>query len=311
MAQHLIHVGYPKSGSTFLQAWFEQHPDLCYAPGGVGGFPDVYAMCRMPDPSYRYYVTSSEGLSTPHRSTGGLQLEGGGERGGLPERIKDAQADVCALLKTLFPGSRILVVTRGFRDIVLSGYSQYVRSGGTQHLDGMIRDLADRLADDTGHYYDYDYLVGLYAAAFGADNVIVLPYELLRDDQPRFLRVLEERLGLPHREVRVGRVNASLSPEELYWYPVISRAVSAAASRLGGRRSARVYRWYVRGTFENRLRPLVRVLARARPGRAVTDADFPEEFLRHCVGRAERLRGDPLYAAYAAEYLWEGEGTTA
>ena len=308
MAQHLIHVGYPKAGSTFLQAWFEQHPELRYAPGGVGGFRDVYAMCRMPDTSYRYYVTSSEGLSTPHGSTGGLQLEGGGERGGLPERIKEAQADVCTLLRTLFPGSRVLLVTRGFRDVILSGYSQYVRSGGTQHLDGMIRDLADRLADDAGHYYDYDYLVGLYAAAFGAENVIVLPYELLRDDQPRFLAVLEERLGLSHREVQLGRVNASLSPEELYWYPVISRAVSAAASRLGGRRSARVYRWYVRGTFESRLRPLVRLLERVKPGRRVSVKDFPENVLRYCEGKASRLRGDPLYAPYAAEYLWEEEG---
>ncbi|MEW5931128.1 MAG: hypothetical protein AB1941_26990 [Gemmatimonadota bacterium] len=304
MAEHLIHVGYPKAGSTFLQAWFEQHPEIRYAHGGVGGFHDVYAMCRMPDPGYRYYVTSSEGLSTPHGSTGGLQLEGGGERGGLPERIKDAQAQVCALLKTLFPESRVLLVTRGFRDIVVSGYSQYVRNGGTRHLEGMCRALGERLADDAGHYYDFDYLVRLYAEAFGRDRVIVLPFELLRDDQPRFLAVLEERLGLSHHPVRMGRVNASLSPEELYWYPVISRAVSAAAERLGGR-GDRLYRWYARRVFDGRLGPLARALARARPGRRITAADLPEDVLSLCEGRAELLRGDPLYAPYAAEYLWE------
>lgn len=307
MAQHLIHVGYPKAGSTFLQAWFERHPELCYAPGGVGGFHDVYAMCRLPGTTYRYYVTSSEGLSSPHRSTGGLRLEGGGERGGLPDRIKENQADVCTLLKTLFPGSRVLIVTRGFRDIVLSGYSQYVRSGGTLRLDGMCRMLADRLADDVHHYYDFDYLIRLYAAAFGEESVIVLPYELLRDDPARFLAELEGRLGLSHRDVEIGRVNASLSPEELYWYPVISRAVSAAVSRLGPGRSERAYGWYARRAFDNRLRPLVRALARVRPGRRITRADLPEEFLACCAGKADLLRGDPLYAPYAAEYLWEDE----
>ncbi|MBV9774691.1 MAG: hypothetical protein JO040_12115 [Gemmatimonadetes bacterium] len=305
MTRHLIHVGYPKAGSTFLQEWFERHPELRYAPGGLGGFHDVYAMCQLPESSYRYYVTSCEGLSAPHRSTGGLRLEGSGEQGGLPERIKDAQADVCALLKTLYPDSRVLVVTRGFRDIILSGYSQYVRNGGVEHLEGMCRRLAGHLGDDALHYYDFDYLIRLYAGAFGAENVIVLPYELLRDDRDRFIAVLEERLGLTHREIEIGRVNASLSPEELYWYPVISRAVRTAAERLGPARSERVYRWYARRTFDNRLRPLVGLLARVKPGRKITAADFPDELLDHCVGKAELLRDDPLYAPYAAEYLWD------
>jgi len=34
MAKHLIHIGYPKAGRTFLQAWFQQHPELCYVPEG-------------------------------------------------------------------------------------------------------------------------------------------------------------------------------------------------------------------------------------------------------------------------------------
>jgi|GEM_PF-5080405 len=42
MRGHLIHIGFPKSGSTFLQEWFRQHPQLFYAPGGLGGFYNVY-----------------------------------------------------------------------------------------------------------------------------------------------------------------------------------------------------------------------------------------------------------------------------
>ena len=310
MAGHLIHVGYPKAGSTFLQEWFARHPELRYAPAGLGGFRDVYELCQVGGRRCRYYVTSFEGISSPYTGTGRASFEEGGKRGGLPDRIKDAQAEVCAVLKTLYPGSRVLIVTRGFRDIALSGYSRYVSAGGVLHLVEMCRYFADRLGEDVHDQYDFDYLIRLYADAFGRENLIVLPYELLRDDQPRFVRVLEERLELEHVEIDPGRVNASLSPEELYWYPVISRAVLGAASRLGPRRRERVYRWYVRRTEDNRLRSLVGLLSRLRPGRKVTRADFPDELQSHCRGKASLLRDDPLYAPYAAEYLWDGEGAT-
>lgn len=301
MAQHLIHIGYPKAGSTFLQAWFESHPELRYAHAGLGGFQDVYAMCRLEETTYRYYVTSCEDLSSPHGSTEGLP----GETAGQPERIKDAQAEVCALLKTLYPGSRILIVTRGFREIAFSGYSQYVRFGGVQHLEGMVGMYLDRLGEDADHYYDFDHLVGLYADAFGPENLIVLPFELLRDDQARFLAVLEEALGVSHVEVELGRVNPTLSPEELYWYPVISRLAESVAARLGPRRSRRVFHRYVDIPFRNRLRPLIRMLARLSPSRRIDRDDFPEGLLSQCVGKADGLRDHPLYAPYAREYLWD------
>lgn len=305
MTRHLIHVGYPKSGSTFLQRWFERHPLLHYAEGGVAGFRNVYQMCHTDRTPYRYHVTSCEGLSTPHDRMGAFRMHGVGEVSDAVSGIKDRQAEVCDRLSTLYPGSYILVVTRGFREMVFSGYSQYVRTGGRMSRDEVYESIAERLFIDEHHSYDFDYLIGLYEEAFGAENVIVLPYELLRDDQRRFMRVLEDRLGLEHVELNVGRVNPSLAPEELYWYPVISRGVSAVASRLGPTRSGKVYGWYARKTYDNRLRPLISLLSRMRPGRKVTAEDFPCEILDHCVGKAERLRDDPLYAPYAREYLWD------
>ncbi|MCA1631246.1 MAG: sulfotransferase [Acidobacteria bacterium] len=305
MAQHLIHIGYPKAGSTFLQAWFERHPEIRYAPGGLGGFSDVYELARPSDRVYAYYVTSFEGLATPHESAGGVRLEFGGAEPERVDRIKENQSGVCSLLKSIYPGSRVLIVTRGFRGMIVSAYSQSVRMGGRLHMDGMCRKLAERLSQDAHHYYDYDFLIRLYADAFGEENLIVMPYELLRDDQDGFLAALEERLGLGRVEIKLGRVNPSLSPEELYWYPLISRAVSSAASRLGAARFRRIYTWYVRQTLENRLRHLIKVLRFLRPGGKITGDDFPAEILSYCEGKATLLEGQPLYTPYAAEYLWE------
>lgn len=304
MARHLIHVGYGKAGSTFLQAWFAAHPELRYAPGGLGGFRDVYELSRPSGRTYKYYVTSYEGLSLPVRSAGGMHLDFASARPVPETGAKEKQAEVCAVLKSLYPDSRVLIITRGFKGLIISGYSECVRLGTRLHLDGVCREFSQCLRVDDDHYWDFDYLIRLYGEAFGEENLIVMPYELLRDDQDRFLSILEERLGMEHAEVRPGRLNPSLSPEELYWYPLISRAVSAAA-RLGGARFQKIYRWYVGRILNNRLRPLVKVLRLLRPGGKITAADFPDEILLYCRGKATLLKERPLYAPYAAEYLWD------
>jgi hypothetical protein len=307
MTQHLIHIGYPKAGSTFLQEWFERHPELRYAPGGLGGFHNVYEIAQPSETTYKYYVTSFEGLSTPHKSAGGIRLDFGGADTEPPEPFRENQASVCAVLKCLYPGSRILIITRGFKGMIISAYSQFVRMGGRVHLREMCRTLSERRHNDGQHYHDFDYIIRLYGEAFGEENLILMPYELLRDDQNRFLAVLEETLGLEHVDIKLGRVNPSLSPEELYWYPLISRAVSAGASRLGAARFQRVYSWYVSQTLNNRLRRFIKLLRLLRPDRKITEADFPLEVLRHFEGQATRLKDHPLYAPYFAEYLWDGE----
>jgi len=304
MAKHLIHIGYPKAGSTFLQAWFQQHPELCYVPGGLGGFHNIYEICQPSELSFKYFVTSCEGISSPHKDTGRFRLDEGHRIQKRPEPIKQGQQKVCSVLSTLYPGSSILVITRGFKGMLMSGYSQYIRSGGVMHLDEMCMQFADCVQTDAYHYYDFDYLIRLYSDAFGEENLIVLPYELLRDDQSAFLTILEEKLGLEHIEPNFSRLNPSLSHEELYWYPVISRWVAAFALRLGEARYRKIYTWYIRQTMENRLQRVIGVLRRLKPDRRITEADFPVETLQYCHGKATRLKDLPHYGPYAAEYLW-------
>ena len=301
MTQHLIHIGWPKAGSSFLQEWFTRHPELRYVPDGIAGFRDVLEMARVLDEPFRYLVTSNEQLAVPPEP-GGMPVREGDVHSAVPVAVR--QEAVCNLLRTLFPGSRILIITRGFGSLLRSGHSQAVRMGLAMSLEARLASF--RGLPDTGahRHHHFDHVIGLYRAAFGEENVIVLPFELIRDDEARFLSILEERLGLSHAGIRIGRVNESLTPEELYWYPVISRAVSSGASALGERARRKIYHGYVWLTLHNRLRPLVRVLSRIRPGRRVTEADFPPGYGLHCKGNAESLRGDPLYAPYAAEYLW-------
>src|SRR5688572_30091560 len=124
MTRHLLHIGYPKTGSTFLQEWFKRHPELCYVTGALGGFRDVYEIARPGQRTYEYYVTSCEALSMANKSLGDFMLSFDKVR--IPvridwmedwlkkkaDRIKKDQAEACTALKSLYPDSRVIIVTR-------------------------------------------------------------------------------------------------------------------------------------------------------------------------------------------------------
>lgn len=296
MTRHLLHIGYPKAGSTFLQRWFEAHPQLAYLEGGIAGFRDVYAVslaaATVTSPA-RYRVTSSETLVAPPPDPGsGIVIDFDRLRG---VDVAALQRIACEILSELLPGAVVLIVTRGFRSMILSSYSQYVRSGG--HVD-----LADLIATSLGgsmqmdDAWHYDQVIAMYREAFGSENVVVMPYELLREDSTRFTSWLAERLGIEPLSGSSSRVNESLSAAEMYWYPRFHRVVRTTRSR-------HLYERYVRLAFANRLKGPIAVLQKIRPRGLVTPAMIPDELLAGFRGRAESLRENPLYAAYLREYL--------
>lgn len=301
MTRHLLHIGYPKAGSKYLQRWFGRHPEVDYADGRIAGFRDVFAIARAgaagrkPTP---WRVTSYEGLSAPHASAGRVAVDYHGPR---PVDVPTAQLRICELLFDLFPGAMVLIITRGFRSMVLSSYSQYARSGGDVGLAELVAMAEKGSGPEFDQLvnlapWDYDHLITAYAAAFGSENVIVLPYELLRDDPHRFTGAIADRLDIANLHGDPDRVNESLSPVEMDWYPKLTRIVRRVPSR-------RFFGLYIRAAFRNHLRRPIAFLDRLRPGRPVTAALIPDDLLEAFRGRAESMRANPYYAAYFEDYL--------
>ena len=217
---HLIHVGYAKTGSTFLKRWFDAHPQIGYFEGGILGFRDVYdlvAKSAAGVSDLRLLVTSSEVLTSPRAD--GSRRTVDYEKLGATD-VEAAPLRASAALHQIFPDARILIVTRGVRSMILSAFSQYVRTSGALDFDGFV------VAAARHRPWDYDALIEAYVARFGAANVIVLPFELLREDPTAFTRRLEERVGLDHHPVPAVPVNRSLSGHELYWYPRLRRRIA-------------------------------------------------------------------------------------
>lgn len=311
MKKHLIHIGYPKTGSTFLQEWFRQNPQICYSTGGLAGFHSIYQLVKSSVTSdkneFSCYVTSSEVISTRQTESGEVPIRYGKGEVSPAYSIIDAQKNCCQLLKEIFPGAKILIVTRGLKKLLFSVFSQFAKVGGIANLNELfVSPTENNFAEMIGNVKDdfgINHLFEMYANAFGKENIIILPYELLRDDKRKFLSLIEKEMGLEPFDGQIPRLNESLSPVELYWYPRISKRVSRFAQIFGQKGYEKIYRWYVKRTLKNEFSWVVKTLNQIKPGQKVVESDFPEEILEHCRNFATILKDNPLYQPYLKEYL--------
>jgi Sulfotransferase family len=145
----LIHIGYHRTGSSFLQTeLFPLIPRVAITP-----YLEE-AERHAADPTLRLAIFTDESLSndltcdTPHFA---------------PE------------LARKFPGARILIGIRSQYSVMRGAYHLYMKTGGTDDYEAFVRVRCGRL-------FDYARMVDAYRQAFGSEHVFVLPQEdLLRD----------------------------------------------------------------------------------------------------------------------------------
>jgi hypothetical protein len=220
--QPLVHIGYHKTGTTWLQWSVFPNAEAGFSRvGGVRHFIGVNPFDFEPEivrkdlePKIRKAqaqdlvpVVSSERLSgNPHF-------------GGYDSKI------IADRLAAVFPNARILVVIREQTSMLVSIYKQYIMRGGAasfrqyvtppgpsfrQHVTPS-RSRAARLPIFRFDFLEYHRLIGYYQHLFGAPNVLVLPYELLRTQPKTFLERIGEFVGVPATRAEFQRMNVSPS----------------------------------------------------------------------------------------------------
>jgi hypothetical protein len=191
MQRPLIHIGYPKTGSTWLQFnlfWNEQSNYYSLAstkeiiedfslndPFGfrTQEIQEKYSkkLCISQELN-RVPILSYEGLSTSHHN------------------VSDS-ITIANHLKQVFPTARIFIVIRNQVDCILSSYQQYIKTGGQGSLTFFLSEgTNNQINIFRRQYYLYSKLIACYASLFGRENVLILPFELFREDQERFLKQL-------------------------------------------------------------------------------------------------------------------------
>jgi len=101
----------------------------------------------------------------------------------------------------------------------------------------------------------------------------------------------------------VRRRPAPLGPTELAWYPRIGRRIRALPLGERGRRKA--WQLYVRAVLKNRLQGPIALLQRVRPVPPVNGDVLTPELIDGFRGFATGLQHEPVYRAYARDYLFD------
>ena len=302
--RHLIHIGYPKAGSTFLQQCFEQHPLMLYKNFAMGGFYSIQSLpetvARHQSKPFAYAVTSSEVISIGKAVIAAEADQYRKIGSDVSRRYLDASY-FSNFLSSHFPGAVVLIITRGFASKAISTYKEAITAG-------YVADFTLSLSDQVkiSHMLsDYDGTISDYRKAFGHENVIVLPYELLRDDSARFLRVLQEKLDLEEGFSNPGKINESRTDGELYWLLLANRWLMATTRLLGEKLHRKLYSKHIELMRHGRYRPLFSLLQRLFPNKKLEIGTVPADFLAAHRGLALSLKDLEEYRDYGAEYLLE------
>lgn len=218
MTEKIIHIGCPKAGSSFLQNYFTESPEINYdfnllREFSYSGKLDIESNDF--ENTGRFNVISSEHLSVP-------------AFGFFNNGVKYKKFDVnlyreqtARHLCQIFPDAKILMVVRGIASLLPSIYSQYVVIGGTLNYSKFLKVYKDVLTE----LYDYDYIFDVYSRHFGESNVLVLPYELLKKDYEEFLSIIETTYGLPHHPFENSYINKTIASKYVPFILFLSKIV--------------------------------------------------------------------------------------
>lgn len=212
--QPLIHIGYHKTGTTWLQKHvFPNEGAGCSFVAGYKLLQPTFVTVNPFDfdseaarKKFEQRIREVEARDLvpvlSHERLSGSPYAGGYDSGATADR-----------LAATFPDARILVVIREQAGMIGSVYKQYLRWGGAASFGQYVTPPSGtaRMPVFRFDFLEYHRLIGYYQNLFGASNVLTLPYELLRAQPEVFLARVGEFLGIPNVLPRDVRTNVSPS----------------------------------------------------------------------------------------------------
>lgn len=197
----IIHVGYPKTASTWFQKAFYPH---LQSPRYIGRDAIKAALADWNaldfDPA-----AFREKLGLGEHEAGLISEEGlcgylhNGGVGGMVSMVLAQQ------LKAAYPDARIVLFIRSQPSILVAAYAQYVRSGGTRSARRYFFPKDYLLGPNASTYkqprfdiafFRYSRMVALYEGLFGREKLRLFLYEDFARGGMEFLHRYADELGL-------------------------------------------------------------------------------------------------------------------
>lgn len=225
-ASVLVHIGFHKTATTYLQNELFSREGLGFVQysrqlsgnlvhqqfGRLGPFETVSAEV-VHQVRAAALEAANHGLLfvLSHERLSGYPASGGYDSRLMADRVAE-----------VFPEARILIVIREQLSLIRSVYGQVIADGGCASLRSFLytgRSPLARVPPFRLGFYEFDKIIAYYQQRFGVDNVLAIPYELLRDNHEEFVN-------------RIGAFATGCN-----WLDRIEKAGRPANNRVNQRRS--------------------------------------------------------------------------
>jgi hypothetical protein len=195
----LIHIGYPKTASTWLQNCVFNGQDSPFfslpAEEGIQQFVLANEFCfcaELARESFRLYLEEAANqYRIPVLSNEIL----------TGDQIKERYWGkiVADRIFATFLKAKILIIIREQKSMILSSYREYVMQGGTEKLARFIGSGYEKPGFGSIcrlDFLEYDLLISYYQKLFGSENLLALPFELLKYNRQVFIQKILDFVGI-------------------------------------------------------------------------------------------------------------------
>lgn len=231
-ARVLFHIGYHKTGTTWLQHHLFRDRDAGFLSVDwrevdakaifVRQDPLCFDAARARRQFQRELGRAAESNLTfviSHERLSGHPAGGGYDSRDIADRLGDA-----------FPEAKCLICIREQVSMLSSMYVQYVEDGGHLSPKQFLHppDPHGAVPGFRFEFLNYDRLIGYYQRKLGADNVLVLPFELFRARPQEFLDRITEFCGAGRHAYTSTR---AVNPRRSHPYLLAKRVVNLLFTR--------------------------------------------------------------------------------
>ncbi len=213
----VLHVGHPKTATTWLQDMVFGNPETGFvipwddARGrAIAAFVTVNPYCRDATWARGFFEEELERLADDPR----VPILSDETLCGDPAQRRYTGRDVADRIHQAFPRAKVIIGIREQKAMAISLYREFILQGGLLPLKDFI---------GTGHealsftpilredFLAYDLIVGYYQGLYGRQNVLVLPIEQLQRDQAGYVKTLLDFCGCP------GQLTREAEPRHVGW----------------------------------------------------------------------------------------------
>jgi hypothetical protein len=210
-----LHVGFSKCASTFLQTFFDGHPEIFLVNQSHFFAPFEYSHYESGKDDYCELFDDA--------GPGQIKLESD-EHIVLPlfhpvlaaaATTLDSVLEVSGKIKGIQPSAKIILVIRNQVDLIVSRYSEYILGGGKGDFEFFVSEFLSCSKDQVNYYQNYyARIIEIFNDDFGKENVLVLLQEELSTDEARVIQRLCQFLSIKemqpkHHGLRAKRVGLS------------------------------------------------------------------------------------------------------